>query len=136
MVDDGRDSENGRTQSQQRYPLGYPKRITLDLTVDDHHALLGARYADRVPMADRLRALISLWREDPALAEAVSTRAQQLLLAGSPAPRRRRPTRQPGHSTHRARRPPDGGRSAAARHRGLQHQPTHRPGSPHGAQFC
>ncbi len=25
------------------YPLGYPKRVTLDLTVDDHHALLGAR---------------------------------------------------------------------------------------------
>lgn len=86
MVDDGRNSENGKTQSQQRYPLGYPKRITLDLTVDDHHALLGARYADRVPMADRLRALISLWREDPALAEAVSTRAQQLLLAASPGP--------------------------------------------------
>jgi hypothetical protein len=54
--------------------------------VDDHHALLGARYADRVPMADRLRALISLWREDPALAEAVSTRAQELLLAASPTP--------------------------------------------------
>ena len=86
MVDDGRSSKNGKAQGQLRYPLGYPKRITLDLTVDDHHALLGARYADRVPMADRLRALISLWREDPALAEAVSTRAQQLLLAGSPAP--------------------------------------------------
>lgn len=86
MVDDGRTSENGKAQSQLRYPLGYPKRITLDLTVDDHHALLGARYADRVPMADRLRALISLWREDPALAEAVSTRAQELLLAASPGP--------------------------------------------------
>lgn len=83
MVDDG---PHGKSQSQLRYPLGYPKRITLDLTVDDHHALLGARYADRVPMADRLRALISLWREDPALAEAVSTRAQELLLAASPAP--------------------------------------------------
>lgn len=54
--------------------------------MDDHHALLGARYDDRVPMADRLRALVSLWREDPALAEAVSTRAQQLLLAAGPSP--------------------------------------------------
>jgi hypothetical protein len=87
MADDGRNSsETGKVQSPLRYPLGYPKRITLDLTVDDHRALLGARYADRVPMADRLRALISLWREDPALAEAVSTRAQDLLLAQAPAP--------------------------------------------------
>jgi len=86
MVDDGRNSGNGKAPGQLRYPLGYPKRITLDLTVNDHHALLGARYADRVPMADRLRALISLWRQDPALAEAVSTRAQELLLAASPAP--------------------------------------------------
>ena len=79
-------SSKGKAQSPLRYPLGYPKRITLDLTVDDHHALQGARYADRVLMADRLRALISLWREDPALAEAVSTRAQELLLAAAPSP--------------------------------------------------
>ncbi len=59
----------------------YPKRLTLDLSEDDHNALLGARYADRVPMADRMRALVSLWREDPALAEAVSIRAQDLLLS-------------------------------------------------------
>ena len=87
MVDDGPDSSDTvKTPGQLRYPLGYPKRVTLDLTVDDHNALLGARYADRVPMADRLRALISLWRQDPALAEAVSTRAQELLLAASPRP--------------------------------------------------
>lgn len=87
MADDSHDnSSKGKAQSPLRYPLGYPKRITLDLTVDDHHALLGARYADRVPMADRLRALISLWREDPALAQAVSTRAQELLLAAAPSP--------------------------------------------------
>ncbi len=87
MVDDGRhSSQDGAARSLLRYPRGYPKRITLDLTVEDHHALLGARYADRVPMADRLRALISLWRQDPALAEAVSARAQELFLAASPAP--------------------------------------------------
>ena len=51
--------------------------------MDDHQALQGARYADRVPMADRLRALISLWREDPVLAAAVSTRAQELLQASA-----------------------------------------------------
>jgi len=65
---------------------GYPKRITLDVTVADHHALLGARHSDRVPMADRHRALIILWREDPALAEAVSTRDQELLMSPVPAP--------------------------------------------------
>lgn len=44
MVDDGRNSsENGKAHSQLCYPLGYPKRVNLDLTVDDHHALLGAR---------------------------------------------------------------------------------------------
>jgi len=87
MVDHGRhSSEHSASPGQLRYPRGYPKRITLDLTVEDHHALLGARYADRVPMADRLRALVSLWREDPSLAEAVSTRAQELLLAAGPAP--------------------------------------------------
>lgn len=69
------------TRSKWGRRLSYPNRITLDLTADDHHALQGARYADRVPMADRLRALISLWREDPALAEAVSTRAQEQLLS-------------------------------------------------------
>ena len=72
--------------------LRYPKRITLDLAVDDHQALQGARYADRVPMADRLRALISLWREDPALAAAVSTRAQELLQAGATFSQREVPT--------------------------------------------
>ncbi len=104
MVDDGpKSSENGKAYSQLHYPVGYPRRITLDLTVDDHHALLGARYADRVPMADRLRALISLWREDPALAEAVSTRAQELLLAASPA---RSPAPEPPTKTLDSQAPP------------------------------
>ena len=68
-------SDEGTKHASPRYP----KLLTLDLAQDDHDALMGARYADRVPMADRIRALISLWREDPALAEAVSIRAQQLL---------------------------------------------------------
>ncbi len=87
MAGDSHDnSSKGKAQSPLGYPMGYPKRITLDLAVDDHYAPQGARYADRVPMADRLRALISLWREDPAPAEAVSTRAQELLLGAAPCP--------------------------------------------------
>ena len=63
----------------------YPRRLTLDLSEDDHDALLGARYADRVVMAERIRALVSLWREDPSLAQAVSQRAQELLQQQRPA---------------------------------------------------
>lgn len=59
--------------------LRFPRRVTLDLSQDDHDALLGARYADRIPMNDRLRALVSIWREDPSLAQAVSVRAQELV---------------------------------------------------------
>jgi hypothetical protein len=57
----------------------YPKRLTLDLSQDNKDALTGARYADRVPMADRIRALVSLWREGPDLAQMASTRTQVLL---------------------------------------------------------
>lgn len=99
MVSDGSGSRHrgGTSGGSSRYPLGYPKRVTLDLTVEDHDALLGARYADRVPMADRLRALISLWREDPALAEAVSLRAQELLpVPTSGRPDLPAPTEDPG----------------------------------------
>ena len=63
--------------------------------MDDHDALLCARCADRVPMSDRLRALISLWRLDPALAKAVSTRAQE--LAANPVPT---PAASPEPPTH------------------------------------
>ena len=69
------------SRSRQGRRLTYPKRISLDVTADDYHDLQGARYADRVPMADRIRALLSLWLQDPALAEPVSTRAQEQLLA-------------------------------------------------------
>ena len=68
-----------------RRRVNYPKRITLDLTEADYRALHGARHADRVPMAGRLRAL-SLWREDPALAKVVSARAQEKLLATAAPP--------------------------------------------------
>ena len=71
-VDEDRNRrENNWAHSPPRYPNCFPERITLGLTVDDDPALLGARYADCVPMADRLRALISLWWEDLAPTEAV-----------------------------------------------------------------
>ena len=57
----------------------HPKRLTVDLSQQDHDALRGARWADRVPIADRVRALLSPWRAAPALAAAVSIRAQELL---------------------------------------------------------
>lgn len=68
-------------------PAGYPRRITIDLTQEDFDALAGARYADRVTTADRIRALVSLWRDTPELAEAVSLRAQEQLRALNPAVR-------------------------------------------------
>ena len=83
MADGGNEDAS---RSRQGRRLTYPKRISLDVTADDYHALQGARYADRVPMADRIRALLSLWQEDPALAKAVSTRAQEQLLASAAPP--------------------------------------------------
>ena len=80
MADGGNEDAS---RSRQGRRLTYPKRISLDVTADDYHALQGARYADRVPMADRIRALLSLWQEDPALAKAVSARAQEQLLASA-----------------------------------------------------
>jgi len=57
----------------------HPKRLTVDLSQPDHDALLGARWADRVPLAEWVRALPSPWRVAPALAAAASIRAQALL---------------------------------------------------------
>lgn len=73
------DGDQGGDEGGKHASPRHPKRLTVDLSQEDHDALLGARWADRVPMADRVRALLSLWREDPALAAAVSIRAQELL---------------------------------------------------------
>jgi len=80
MTDRGNEQTN---RSRQGRRLSDPKRICLDVTANDHHAPQGARYPDRVPIADRIRALLSLWQEDPALAKAVSTRAQEQLLGSA-----------------------------------------------------
>lgn len=66
---------------------GHPRRITIDLRQEDFDALAGARYADRVTTADRIRALVSLWRDAPELAEVGSLRAQEQLRALNPTAR-------------------------------------------------
>jgi hypothetical protein len=52
-------------------PATYGKRLTLDLTVEDHQALkIGAAEATAT-MAGVLRALLALWRDDAELARRV-----------------------------------------------------------------
>jgi hypothetical protein len=53
-------------------------RITLDVPESAHRSLTAARFADGVTIADRLRALIALWEEDPGLAERTTDRARQI----------------------------------------------------------
>lgn len=53
----------------------YTHRVTLDLVDEDHRALKLASVEHGRPMAELLRGLIALWREDPELA----VRVQQLL---------------------------------------------------------
>ncbi len=55
-------------------PPAYERRVTLDLTPDDHRALKVAAVEQDTTMADLLRALIALWREDPELPERVGER--------------------------------------------------------------
>lgn len=52
-------------------PRPYPRRITLDLTAEDHQALKLAAVQHDMTMADLLRSLVALWRDDPALAQRV-----------------------------------------------------------------
>ena len=53
-------------------------RITLDVDRSAHHALSAARFIDGVTIADRLRALISLWEEDQELATRATLRAREI----------------------------------------------------------
>ena len=53
-------------------------RITLDVDRSAHQSLSAARFTDGVTIADRLRALISLWEEDPELAARTTTRAREI----------------------------------------------------------
>ena len=89
MVDGGQENASRGRQGRR---VSYPKRISLDLIEDDCHALQGARDTDRGPLADRIRALLSLCQQDSALAAAVSIRAQEQLLAAMSVPGQVEPT--------------------------------------------
>lgn len=52
----------------------YTHRVTLDLVDEDHRALKLAGVEHGRPMAELLRALVALWREDPELAARVQAR--------------------------------------------------------------
>lgn len=70
---------SGSTDVQRPFvaaPPTYERRITLDLTADDHQALKLAAVTEHTTMADLLRALVALWRDDPQLAERVRERLQ------------------------------------------------------------
>jgi hypothetical protein len=53
-------------------PRTYERRITLDLTAEDHQALKLAAVQQHTTMADLLRALVALWRDDPVVAERIA----------------------------------------------------------------
>lgn len=72
--------KHGDTDPQRPFvpaPPAYERRITLDVTSDDHQALKLAAVTERTTMADLLRALVALWRNDPQLAEQVRELLQQ-----------------------------------------------------------
>lgn len=52
-------------------PVTYGKRLTLDLTADDHRALKVGAAEAMATMAGVLRALVALWRDDAELARRV-----------------------------------------------------------------
>ena len=66
-------------------PMAAPNmsRITLDVDRSAHQALTAARFTDGVTIADRLRALISLWEEDPELATRATARAREIVKGRS-----------------------------------------------------
>lgn len=49
----------------------YTHRVTLDLVDDDHRALKLASVEHGQPMAELLRGLVALWRNDPEIAARV-----------------------------------------------------------------
>ena len=56
-------------------PVSKPRRVTLDLSGADHRAMKQAAFAAETSMAELLRALVSLYQEDPSLKEAANQRA-------------------------------------------------------------
>ena len=54
--------------------LFFDRRVTLDLTREDHRALKMAALEADTTMAELLRALVALWRQDSHLARRVNPR--------------------------------------------------------------
>ncbi len=60
--------------SARHSAVPFERRVTLDLTREDHRALKTAAVEADTSMAGLLRALVGLWRDDPQLAERVHER--------------------------------------------------------------
>ncbi len=60
--------ESGRAAPFRSATPAYTHRVTLDLVDEDHRALKLASVDQGRPMAELLRGLVALWREDPDLA--------------------------------------------------------------------
>lgn len=53
-------------------PAAYPRKTTVDFSDEDHRALRIATAEDRIPIAERIRALVRLWQEDDRVRESVT----------------------------------------------------------------
>ena len=60
-------------------------KMSLDLGADRLRALALARVDDGIPAAERVRAALQLWEQDPAFRAAVNTLAAELRRSGRPA---------------------------------------------------
>jgi hypothetical protein len=68
-------AEGGNAAPFRSATPAYTHRVTLDLVDEDHRALKLASVEHGRPMAELLRGLVALWRNDPELA----ARVQELL---------------------------------------------------------
>ena len=64
-------AEGGKAAPFQTAVPTYTHRVTLDLIHEDHRALKLASVECGRPMAELLRGLVALWRDDPELAARV-----------------------------------------------------------------
>ena len=58
--------------------MSHIDRLTLFLDDQDNRSLSSARIKDRIPAADRIRAVVQLWQQRPADAEQINSRAVEL----------------------------------------------------------
>jgi hypothetical protein len=70
----GKPAETGRSPAFRAAPPAYERRVTLDLSNEDHRALKLAALEQETTMADLLRTLVAIWRDDKTLAKQVGER--------------------------------------------------------------